>query len=93
MKHLVLATVIVLLVASTASAGWTYVGPAAVPAPAVYSYWPVGPVYTYPSAVYVAPAPMTYARPVVVPAPTVVRTKVFVRGRPVRRAIRFGRPW
>jgi len=65
---------------SAASAQWTYVAPAAVPAPVVYGYWPappvaavapVAPVYFYrPRAVTVyRPAPVTVYRPAVVAVP------------------------
>lgn len=67
---------------SAAAAQWTYVVPAAVPAPVVYGYWPaapvaavapVTPVYVYrPGAVTVyRPAPVTVYRPAVVAVPPV----------------------
>ena len=81
------AMTIVLLVCSTASAGWTYA------APGYTTYWSAAPGYAYPAPVtFVQPAPLIYPAPVVIrPAPVVVHsTVVKVRGRAVRRAIRRG---
>jgi hypothetical protein len=97
MKSLIAALVLVLVVASSASAGWAYVGPA----PVVYGYWPsVAPVYSYPYAapyvvarpvyepapVYYGPAPVVYGYPYAVPA------RVFVPGQPVRNLLRATLP-
>ena len=101
MKTLIMALGIVLLVGSTAFAGW-YVGPRVVRA-----YYPYGPVYAYPAPVVAAPAPYmtympvpapapywTYSVPVVAPAPVwvgppaVVRYRGFYPGRPVRNVVR-----
>jgi len=71
MKSLLIAVVIVLLAGSTASGGWPYAAPAAVPAPVVYPYWPVGPVYAYPPPVVRLPVRAVYPRPVIAPAPAV----------------------
>jgi len=86
----------ILLAASVASAGWTYVAP-----PVVYGYYPAGPVYAYPAPVPtvvarpIVPAPVYAPGPVVYPVgpavysyPYVVRTKVFVPGQPVRNTLR-----
>ncbi|MBN1591071.1 MAG: hypothetical protein JW888_16275 [Pirellulales bacterium] len=98
MKSILAALGVVLLTASVASAGWAYVPPAPVvygPAPVVANYWPVGPAYAYPAPYVVArpayayPAVYGYApAPVVYASPYVVRQKVFVRGQPVRNALR-----
>ena len=122
MKSLVVALAVVVLAASAASAGWTYVAPVVAPAPVVYNYWPVGPVYTYPAPVPYMPAPYMVARPapyrvarpvpyrvarpvmvappvyapapfyapapVVYAPPYVVRSKVFIPGRPIRNIVR-----
>lgn len=103
MKIAILAVVIILLAASTAFGGWQHVVPVVVPAPTVvYSYYPVGPVYAYPAPVlypvapvFYPPAPalvyprrVVYPAGVLAPAPVVVRTKVFVRGQPVRNVVR-----
>lgn len=103
MKGLVVfvAVAVVLLAGSTASAAWTYLSPVVVPPPTVvHSYWPVGPVYAYAPPVVTVPARVVYRPPVVVsapvvyppavvaPAPVVVRSRVYVRGQPVRNVIR-----
>ncbi|MBN2024368.1 MAG: hypothetical protein JW809_16415 [Pirellulales bacterium] len=93
-----LAVGVVLMAASTATAGWAY----AAAGPAVYGYYPIAPVYTYPA--YPGPVPMVVARPVVPvvapapfvygPAPVVygypyvVRSRVYVPGQPVRNTLR-----
>ena len=78
-----LAVLGVLGVCSAASAQWTYVAPVAVPAPAVYPYWPaaaVAPAYVYrPAAVTVYRPAVTVYRPAVTvyrPAVTVYRPAV-----------------
>ncbi len=93
MKKILAALGIVLLGASVASAGWTYVARAPVvygPTPVVANYWPVGPVYTYPAPyvvarpVVAAPAPVVYYRPAPVvygPAPVVYGYPYVVRAR------------
>jgi len=97
MKPLVIAIAIVLLLSATASAGW-YVAPRVVTA-----YYPVAPVYAYPAPVYVPPPYVVYSpclpppvpAAVVAPAPVwigppgaVVRSKVYIPGRPVRNVIK-----
>ena len=99
MKSLFAAVAVVLLLASTASAGWAYVAPG----PVVYGAYYGGPVYAYPGVtpvvvarpVMAAPAPVVYApAPVAYPAvvgygyPYVVRAKYYVPGQPVRNAVR-----
>ena len=90
MKHLIAATVIVLLASSTAMAQWgyapvvvapapmvAYYGPPAYYAPApvpMVTYYPPAPFYAYPPAVVVGPRPV-----VVVPRPVVIVPKVYVR--------------
>ncbi len=79
MKTFLAAVAIVLVLGSTASAGWTYVAarpvvvaaPVAVPAAEVHYFYPVGPVYAYPGPVvrYHAPPPVVAYRPAVVPVP------------------------
>jgi hypothetical protein len=95
MKSLIAALVVVLFVASSASAGWAYVAPA----PVVYGYWPdVAPVYAYPAPVMVArpivAAPPVYygPAPVVYGYPYVVRPRVYVPGQPVRNVLRATLP-
>jgi hypothetical protein len=88
MKRLLwmVAVMLVLLAASTASAGWGHGVPVTV-----YSFYPVGPVYAYPQvvAVPVAPPPLLVPAAVVYPAPpAVVRARVSYHGRPVRNTIR-----
>jgi hypothetical protein len=95
MKKLLMLAValVVLTAASTALAGW-----AVVPA-RVHAYYPVGPVYTYPAPAVVAPAPVVAPGAVVAPRAVwygrraVVRPpRVYVRGQPVRNAIRVALP-
>jgi hypothetical protein len=95
MKTLMVAIVVCLLLGSTAYGGW-YVAPART-----YAYYPMVPAYAYPAPVYaypapvVAPVPYSVYSPVVVPAPVwvgppgvVVRSKVFIPGRPIRNTVR-----
>jgi hypothetical protein len=94
MKTLLIAVAVVLLLSSTACAGW-YVGP--VP---VRAYYPVAPVYTY-AAPVVEPVPYVTYSPVppaqvMVPAPVIVRRpvvvgptgRIYIVGRPVRNTLR-----
>jgi hypothetical protein len=100
MKNILAAVALVLLLGSTAYGQW-YVGPRAVyyPAAPVYAY--PAPVYAYPAPYYtyrvpvVAPSPYFAYSPVVAPAAVwygspgvVVRSKVYIPGRPVRNAVR-----
>jgi hypothetical protein len=103
MKNILAAVALVLLLGSTAYGQW-YVGPRAVyyRAAPVYAY--PAPVYAYPAPYYayrvpvVAPSPYfayspVMAGPVVAPAwygppGVVVRSKVYIPGRPVRNAVR-----
>jgi hypothetical protein len=98
MKSFFAAMIVVLLVASSASADWAYVAPG----PVVYTdyYWPGAPVYAG-TPVYGYPTPVVVARPIVAappayyaPAPVVygypyvVRPRVIVPGQPVRNVLR-----
>jgi hypothetical protein len=102
MKNILIASLAVLLLASTACGDWW------VPARVVTAYYPT-PVYAYPPPAVVYPPP-AYAYPPpyvtyspVVPAPgywaspvpmwygppgVVVRGKVFIPGRPIRNTVR-----
>ena len=84
---------IVLLACTTASAGWRHVVVPVAPAPVVHHYYPVGPVYAYPAPVVTHVAPVVavpvYRARVVNPAPVIVRSRVYVRGRPVRHAVGY----
>ena len=94
MKNLVMVAAVVLMLGSTAYGGW-YVGPTVG-----YAYYPAVPVYAYPPApvvvfapqvVYspVVPGPILTAAPVwVAPPGVVIRSKVYIPGRPVRNVIR-----
>jgi len=89
------ATVVVLLLGcSTVFAGWGHVAPVVV-----QPYYPLGPVYAYPAPVVVArpviaPAPVVVETPGVAPVPVwagppvVIRSKVYIPGRPVRNVLR-----
>jgi hypothetical protein len=96
MMRTLLAAVVVLMAASTASAGWGYVAGPGV----VYDYWPAAPV-VYPAPYVVAspvvepfvPAPVYVSAPLgygpaYYPAPVVVRSRVYYYGQPVRNAVR-----
>ncbi len=96
MKTFVIALAVVLLLGSTVQAGW-YVGPVRG-----YAYYPAAPAYAYAAPVVVpgprvvyspvyAPvyAPAVVAAPVVVgPPAVVVRSKVYIPGRPIRNIVR-----
>jgi hypothetical protein len=97
MKVVLTALTVVLLAASTADAGYVYRSRTVVPAApvVVHSFYPVGPVYAYPPPAVVEPVPVAPAAPVVYGAAPVyytpgvtVRSKVYVRGQPVRNTIR-----
>jgi len=103
MKRILIAAAVVLLGTSVASAGWRYARPIAVPVVppvVVHEFYPVGPVYAYPPAavtVPVVPAPVGVLPPPRViytyrPRAVVVHPKVYVRGRPVRNALRAVTP-
>jgi hypothetical protein len=94
MKSLAIAVAAVLVLGSAAYGGW-YVGPTVG-----YAYYPAAPVYAYPPAPVVVAAPRVVYAPVV-PAPVVVgspvwvrppavvvRSKVYIPGRPVRNVVR-----
>jgi hypothetical protein len=93
MRNLVIAVAVVLMLSSTAWAGW-YVGPTVG-----YAYYPAVPAYVYPAPVVVAAPQVVYAPvapgPVVTAAPVwigppgvVVRSKVYIPGRPLRNVVR-----
>ena len=73
MKNLVIAVAVVLMLSSTAWAGW-YVGPTVG-----YAYYPAVPVYVY-------PAPVVVAAPQVVYAPVAAAGPVCDRGAGVGRS-------
>ena len=104
MKSVIAAAVIILLACSTAFGGWGHAVPVVVPAPVAHAYWPVGPVYAYPSVVVstrvvTVPRRIVYRAPVFAPAavwhaPIVtVHPRVYVRRRPVRHALRAALPY
>jgi hypothetical protein len=84
MRQLLLASVIVLLACSTASADWGYV--AAPGERVVYYSWPAAPVYSY-------PAPVVVASPVIAPIPAVVPAPVIYSGPVLVRPRLFPGPW
>ncbi len=87
-----LVALIVLVAASSASAGWvytsttgwTYVAPV-YPAPTVYVP-PPAPIYVYPPPAYTVPTVIA-TTPVIRPAPIVVRPRVVLPRRAFRRAV------
>lgn len=99
MKRAFCAAFLLFAMASVASAAWVY-------PTVVQSYYPVGPVYAYPTtvyptSVYVEPAPVVYGGVVnpVVPtyevygSPYIMTPNYFVPGQPIRNRIRANRIW
>jgi hypothetical protein len=94
MKTIAIALTAILLLGATVQAGW-YVGPARG-----YAYYPAAPVYAYAAPTVVATPQVVYSpvyAPAVVAAPVpvlvgppavVVRSKVYIPGRPVRNVVR-----
>jgi hypothetical protein len=84
----VAAVVVVLLACSTASAATVRVGPVVVRTPTVvHSFYPVGPVYTYPAPVVAVTPHVAYRPSVVVSAPAIAPATVVYRPAVVYRPV------
>ena len=101
MKSILAAVVVVLLLGTTAYGQW-YAGPTVAYYPAAPAYAYPAPVYAYPAPYYTYRAPVVAYYPYAAYAPVVaapvsvwygapgvvVRSKVYIPGRPVRNVIR-----